>query len=276
MSLRRTSEILRAEPFYHEFIAGLEVAMRSSNYSVLLQILPDMDAELRTYERWRIEGHVDAVILVDLLPDDMRLRKVRELGLPAVAISDPASADKLTSIWTEDDAAMRDAVNLLQGLGHRCLGHVGGPPEMAHSRIREESLRHSCEELGMQYSSCSGDYSEEAGYRGTAALIGESAPTAIIFDNDLMTLGGLRAAQESGLNIPKDLSLLAWDDSALCELSEPPLSAMSHDVLAIGELAGAAVLEAIAGAPAVEIQAPRVTIIQRGTTAQPRLERPIE
>ena len=242
--------------------------MHSANYSVLLQILPDMDAELRTYERWKTEGHVDAVILVDLIPDDVRLQTVRELGLPAVAISDPGSADGLTSIWTEDHAAMRDAVTLLYGLGHRSLGHVGGPSEMAHSRIREESLRHSCEELGMKYTSSSGDYSEEAGYRETATLISGPAPTAIIYDNDLMTLGGLRAAQELGVDVPQNLSLLAWDDSALCELSEPPLSAMSHDVLAIGELAGLAVLGAIAGDPAAEIQAPRVTIIERGSTAQ--------
>ncbi|GAB3537932.1 substrate-binding domain-containing protein [Arthrobacter tecti] len=268
MSLRRTSEILRAEPFYHEFIAGLEVVMHSANYSVLLQILPDMDAELRTYERWTVERHVDALILVDLVPDDIRLEKVRDLGLPAVAISDPVSAGGLTSIWTEDDAVMRDAVNFLRGLGHQSLGHVGGPSEMVHSRIREESLRSSCAELALTFNSCSGDYSEEAGYFETTALISGPAPTAIIYDNDLMTLGGLRAAQELGVKVPQDLSLLAWDDSALCELSKPPLSAMSHDVLAIGELAGVAILKVIAGAPAEAIHVPRATIIQRGSTAK--------
>lgn len=271
LSLTRTSEILRAEPFYHEFIAGLELAVQAANYSVLLQILPDMDAELRTYERWKTEGHVDAVILVDLVPDDVRLRKVRELGLPAVAISDPGSADGLTSIWTEDDGAMWDAVALLHSLGHRTVGHVGGPEKMAHSRIRVEALQRSCEELGLRFSSRSGDYSEEAGYRATTELIEGLEPTAIIYDNDLMTLGGLRAARESGIEIPTGLSLLAWDDSALCELSEPPLSAMSHDVLAIGELAGIAVLEAIDGSSARDIRAPKATIIQRGSTTDVEL-----
>lgn len=267
--LRRTSEILRAEPFYHEFIAGLELAVQPENYSVLLQIVPDVDEELRTYERWKVQGHVDAVILVDLEPQDVRLTKVQELNLPAVAISDPASADGLTSVWTEDDVAMRDAVAFLKGLGHHFLGHVGGPPAMTHSRIRLDSLKDSCGELGLQFKSRTGDYSEESGYLATLDLLQGSRPTAILYDNDLMTLGGLKAAKGTGLKVPEDLSLLAWDDSALCELSEPPLSAMSHDVRGIGELAGASVLHAIAGAAAQDTRAAKATIIERGSTAKP-------
>ncbi|WP_459337045.1 LacI family DNA-binding transcriptional regulator [Arthrobacter sp. TMS2-4] len=269
LTLRRTSEMLLAEPFYHEFIAGLELALQPAHYALLLQILPDVESELETFERWKNEGHVDGVVLVDLVPGDVRLTKVRELGLPAVAISDVHSAGGLTSIWTEDDVVMQDAVDYLEGLGHRSLGHVGGPAHMAHSAIRSAALARRCGELGLSYQARAGDYSEEFGRTATTELLIDGEPTAIIFDNDVMALGGLRAAFDMGLKVPQDVSLLAWDDSALCELAEPPLSVMNHDVLTIGELAGTAVLEAIRSAPPSEVRAPRASIIERGSTAGP-------
>ena len=84
-----------------------------------------------------------------------------------------------------------------------------------------------------------------------------------------MALGALDMAQQLGIPVPGALSLLAWDDSAQCQLSEPPLSAVSHDVQVIGMLAGQALLEEIASASTRSIVIPPVVIIARESTGAP-------
>lgn len=73
---------------------------------------------------------------------------------------------------------------------------------------------------------------DREGARATRSLLtagGPDRPTAIVYDNDIMAVAGLSVAAEMGLSVPGDVSLLARDDSQLCRLTHPTLSAMSHE-----------------------------------------------
>lgn len=69
----------------------------------------------------------------------------------------------------------------------------------------------------------------------------------MIYDNDLMAVSGLGEAQRMKVSVPGQLSIAAWDDSVLCRLVNPPLSALTHDVAAYGAHAARALLERAAG-----------------------------
>lgn len=268
LALVRTTEILGAEPYFHEFVAGVERAVRPAGYSVLLNVLPDAAAEAEVYRRWAVDGEVSGVILVDLAENDPRPQLVRSLGLPAIVIGPPSVAPGFPAVWTNDDDAMRGAVGYLAALGHKRIAHVGGPPELVHTRIRREAFRAECADRGLEPVEESGNYSRESGGRSLRALLAlELPPTAAILDSDLMALGALDAAQQMGVAIPGALSLLAWDDSAQCQLSEPTLSAVSHDVQVIGMLAGNGLLEELAAPGARSIVSPPVVIVGRESTA---------
>lgn len=270
LALVRATEIMGAEPYFHEFIAGVERAVRPAGYSVLLNVLPDVEAELATYRRWSDDGEVSAVIIVDLEIDDGRPEFVRALGLPAVVVGPPSAAEGFRAVWTDDDNAMRSAVEFLVGLGHERLGHVAGPAELLHTRIRQETFAQECARHGVSAASASGDYSRASGGRALGSLLdGADRPTAVVVDSDLMALGALDEAREAGIDVPGELSLLAWDDSAQCQLSEPPLSAVSHDVQVIGRLAGRELLEEIAGGASRAISSPAVVIVPRRSTGAP-------
>ena len=71
----------------------------------------------------------------------------------------------------------------------------------------------------------------------------------MIYDNDVMAIAGMSVAQEMGLSVPGDLSIVAWDDSPLCQLTHPPLTALSRDIPAYGAHAARQLLAAIAGEP---------------------------
>lgn len=272
LALVRATEILSAEPYYHELIAGIERVVRPAGYSVLVKVLPTKEAELKTYQQWGTDGDVSAVLLVDLAVDDPRLALVESLSLPAIVIGPPAAGSNRT-VWTDDGNSMRMAVEFLATLGHTRIAHVMGPSGFRHTQIRETSFVEACNELAIDNISISGDYSQSSGERATLELIAsDDRPTAVIADSDVMALGVLAAARARGIAVPNELSVLAWDDSTQCQLSDPPLSAVSHDVQLIGMLAGEEVLKelshAVHDSPTESVVA-ATSIVARSSTAPP-------
>jgi LacI family transcriptional regulator, repressor for deo operon, udp, cdd, tsx, nupC, and nupG len=242
LTLVRDAEVLGAEPFFHEFIAGMERVLVPLDVPVLLQVVATVAQAGERMRAWARHGQVQGLILIDLLPGDERVALVRELGLPAVVIGDPVTAGGLPAVWTQDEVAMRDVVTALVAAGHTHLGHVCGPAQMAHTIIRRRRFEAVAAEHEARTTTFDGDYSQAAGVRAVGGLAALGAqhdrPTALVFDNDVMALGALQEAGRLGLAVPADLSLVAWDDSALCQLAQPPLSAVSHDVQELGELVG--------------------------------------
>jgi LacI family transcriptional regulator, repressor for deo operon, udp, cdd, tsx, nupC, and nupG len=266
--LARAAQVLGEEPYYHEFIEGLERVLTPAGVSVLLKVVSDRAAETATYERWSAQQLIDGVILVDLQPDDERVGLVERLGLPAVVISDPSIAPGLPIVSTDDAGFAREAIRFLADLGHARVGHVSGPLAFAHTQLRRGGLETEAAARQLTVTLADGDYSTESGRVATLSLLDdpEGRPTAIVFDNDLMALGGLKALDERHLRVPADVAVVAWDDSPLCQLSVPALSAMSHDVGRIGELAGSAMLATMAGRTAAVYQSPQAHIVARAST----------
>ena len=265
--LARASETLGEEPFYQEFVAGLERGLRRWSVPVLLHVAPSREHELLCYERWHADGHVQGVVLVDLVRDDPRIDTVRRLGLPAVAVGSPTAGRGLDTVWTQDDRAMAGAVARLVDLGHRRLAHLGGPMSMTHTQVRADAFDRECLRLGAEPLRVEGDYLEVSGRSATTTLL-EAAhpPTAVIVDNDIMALGVLGEARSRGVAVPEQLSVLAWDDSSLCQLATPALSAVAHDVPAVGVLTARAMRNALSGRPSRTLTAPAAQVIERETT----------
>jgi LacI family repressor for deo operon, udp, cdd, tsx, nupC, and nupG len=268
LALVRDAEVLGTEPFFHEFIAGMERVLVPLGVPVLLQVVATVAQACDRMRAWARHGQVQGLILIDLLPGDERVALVKELGLPSVVIGDPVTAGGLPAVWTQDDVAMADVVAELVAAGHAHLGHVGGPAQMAHTIIRRRTFEAVAAEHGVRTTTFDGDYSEAAGVRAIAAVAAAAAaerPTALVFDNDVMALGALHEAGRRGLAVPADLSLVAWDDSALCQLAVPPVSAVSHDVQELGELGGNTLAEALAGAEVRTVKAAPARLVVRGT-----------
>lgn len=266
LALVRDAEVLGAEPFFHEFIAGVERVLVPLGVPVLLQVVATVAQAGERMRAWARLGQVQGVVLIDLLPGDERVALVKELGMPAVVVGDPVTAGGLPAVWPQDDVAMQGVVAELVAAGHTHLGHVGGPAQMAHTIIRRRTFQAAAAGLGVRTTAFEGDYSESAGVRALHALAAlEDRPTAVVFDNDVMALGALHEAGRLGLSVPADLSLVAWDDSALCQLAAPPLSAVSHDVQELGELTGYTLADALVAAPAGTVNAPPARLVVRGS-----------
>ncbi|WP_434810532.1 LacI family DNA-binding transcriptional regulator [Microbacterium sp. bgisy189] len=270
MVLSRDPHNLGVESFYMQFLAGLESELSRRSYGLLLQVVPSRERELATIEKWRRSRQVDGVMLVDLTLDDPRVALAGEPGaLPTVVVGDPSVADGLTCVWTDDAASMREAVGHLAGLGHRRIAHVSGLALLAHTHIRNEAFLAEMTARGLRADVLRTDYTMPEGARVTREALGsgDDAPTAFIYDNDIMAVAGLNVALEMGRRVPEDLSIIAWDDSVLCDHTLPRLTALSHDVVAFGAHAARRLFDVIDGADAGAFLDSTPSLRVRGSTA---------
>ena len=272
LTLCRPARILSIEPFFMGLISGFEAELAARSYALTLQVVATPEHEVEVYRRWWGERRVDGVFVSDLRDGDVRIPVLQELQLPAVVIGGPGDTGSITQIWSDDAGAVTEAVRYLVALGHRRIARVGGLPDLLHTQTRTRAFTEVCNSLGVDSAvTVPSDYTGEEGGRATRRLlITSERPTAIIYDNDVMAVAGLAVAQEMGLNVPADLSIVAWDDSPLCSLVHPPLTALSRDIAEYGAHAARQLLAAIAGSPVDNAEAGTAHLTPRGSTAPPR------
>ena len=266
----RPAGLLGVEPFFMQLVAGIQGELAAAHSALLFTVAEDYHAEIELHRSWWAQGRVDGVLLVDLHVDDPRVPVLEELAVPAVVVGAPEGSGSLPSIATDERAAARAIVGHFAELGHRSLGHVTGMPDLWHTRLRNEALGEAAEAAGIETMTVAADYTAESGVRATRTLLRRrNRPGALVYDNDLMAVAGLGEAQRLGIAVPAQLSIAAWDDSVLCRLVNPPLTALSHDVAAYGARAARALLDRAAGLDPGRLTEPPAVLTVRGSTRAP-------
>lgn len=267
--LRRPLGSLSIEAFRRQFISGVEAEIANHSYGLLLQFVPDLATEIKAYEQWWGQRSADGFLLLSLRADDPRVEVIERLRAPAVVVGGPDPKVRVPNLWTDDAAALTEAVEYLVGLGHRHIVRLAGPPEMLHVAMRSRAFDTACRRLGVSGSATSvpGGYSREEAQQVTRKLLSSSPrPTAIIYDNDVAALAGLAVAREMGVGVPGELSVVGWEDSSLCEAVRPALTVIRRDVVAYGRQAARMLMNAIGGRPAGMIQGEVPRLKVRGST----------
>ncbi|WP_067143383.1 LacI family DNA-binding transcriptional regulator [Microtetraspora malaysiensis] len=271
LALCRPARFLGMEPFFMELISGIESELAAHSCALMLQVVRDHETEMGVYRRWWGEGRVDGAILVDLHVADPRVPEMEALGMPVVVIGHPSAAGSLLPVWSDDGAAVRETVEYLAALGHRRVSRVAGLPRLVHTAIRDRAFEEACAALGLAETGVvHTDYTGEEGARATRRLLSSPhRPTAIVYDNDIMAVAGLSVAQEMRLDVPADLSIVAWDDSPLSQVVRPPLTALGRDISAYGAHAARRLLALIDGADPGPLEDDTARLTPRGSTAPP-------
>jgi len=244
----RPARTLGIEPFFMQLVSGIQAELSEHQVTLLFTVTEDTDTEIALYRRWWQQRRVDGVFVVDLQVDDRRIGVLEELRMPAVVIGTPQGAGTLPTVWQDDRTCVETVVGYLAGQGHRRIARVGGRAEYWHSVLRREAFASVAAAAGLDAVSVEADYSAEHGAAATVGLLGSaSPPTAILYDSDVMAAAGLGVAQRMGFSVPDRLSIVSWDDSALCELMHPALTALRGDIPAAGSAAARVLRELAAG-----------------------------
>lgn len=278
--LARPAHTLGVESFFLQLVSGVQEVLAGRRTALLFQVVQDLAAETEVYRRWWAEGRVDGVLVVDPRVDDPRPQLLAALGLPAVFIGGmdagarhPGARPPLSNVWADDSGAMASVLDHLYGLGHRHIVHLAGLSGLAHTERRIRSLRAEADRRGLgtdQVYSVTTDYSDAEGAESTRRLLdADRPPTAIIYDNDVMAVAGISVAAERGVLVPSALSIVAWDDSALCRVTHPRLTALVRDTAAFGRLAAQELLDVLDGGPYRSLQGEVPHLEARESTARP-------
>jgi DNA-binding LacI/PurR family transcriptional regulator len=270
LAITRDAATLGVEPFFMKFIAGMEARLAAHRTGLLLLVAPDHGEALEAMRAWWAEKRVDGVVLTDLWAEDRRVPALERMGVPTVLVGPPREDSALPSVWSDDCTAVTAAVDHLVRLGHRRIARVAGLPALQHTRDRTHAFRDAAARHGLRRAPVvSTDYSWEQGARATHDLLcRRDRPTAVLYDSDVMALAGLSAARQLGVAVPDELSIVAGDDSQLCEMVFPALTAISRDVQAYGASVASVLLDVLDGRGASH-QEPTPEVRHRESTAPP-------
>lgn len=270
--IRRSPELLSTDPFFPQFLAGVESALEAHGYALVLQMVGTEAAERRSYERLAGEGRVDGVFLTDIRREDPRPSLVEALGLPAVIVGDGPADGAVPRLSMDDGRGIARAVDHLRALGHTRIGHVAGASGYLHSEARMEAWRRSLESAGLPEGPFAvADFSGLGGETATHELLDRNpAPTAIIYANDLMAISGMSVAAQRGLSVPDDLSVVGFDDVPLAAHVRPALTTVRQDVVRWGARSAEALLSIVEGREADLSPLAKPELIVRASTGRVR------
>jgi LacI family transcriptional regulator len=162
-------------------------------------------------------------------------------GLPLVAIDPPSADDSVISVASTNFTGGVQAASHLVELGHRRIALAGGPECSVTARERDHGYRSALETAGIvpdEALMLQGEYTYDAGVAMGLELLGrDDPPTAIFAASDLTALGVLEAARQAGLHVPRDLSVVGFDDTPVVLWSAPPLTTVAQNMTGLGRVA---------------------------------------
>ncbi|MBV9915610.1 MAG: LacI family DNA-binding transcriptional regulator [Solirubrobacterales bacterium] len=248
---------------------GIERAAHAAGYFVIVASLEalDRDSVCDAVERLRLHG-VDGILMIAPLQEAVDALRELPSDLPMVAV-EAGAADSMPVAAVDQHAGAVAATRHLLELGHVTVWHVAGPPDWLEARQRLAGWRDALVE-GDAFAPppLTGDWSASSGYSLGRALSRDRDVSAVFVANDQMALGVLRALHEAGRRIPRDVSVVGFDDIPEAQFFTPPLTTIRQDFGELGRRGVRLLLRAMA-AGAQWVQEPPVVpeLIVRSSTA---------
>ncbi|MBA3698476.1 MAG: GntR family transcriptional regulator [Planctomycetes bacterium] len=264
----------RLDPFFSRVLSGAERAANAAGCALVFrQIEPDdVDGAARQLAALAVDGVVCAGDI-----DDVSYRALADSGFPfALAgglMRQQPAPPEVRIIGNDNFQGGRLATDHLLAVGHRRIALITGPVLARHWKLRRLGYEAALREAGVPFDPTltaeSLSDSAEAAEPVVARLLSDHPDiTALFAGNDRYALGAYRALRHLGRRLPRDLSIIGYDDLDFAETLDPPLTTIQPDIEGIGEGAIGLVMEALAGQPPRQLLR-RVRLIERGSTAPP-------
>lgn len=217
-----------------QMLLGGILTCSKHGYRMMVELV---DTHMDHVER-ELDGTISALQPdgVILTPPHSENRLITDLlerrGIPFARIGSTEEGPGIPLTMGDEDAAHQATTRLIE-LGHRTIGIIAGPSDYSLSGWRVDGWRRAMEEHGLSADGLSerGDFGYESGTKATRALLDRNPGlTAIIGSNDQMTLAALEVARDRGMHVPRDLSIVSFDNTPIVRFSQPPLTAVDQPI----------------------------------------------
>lgn len=212
------------------FQEGVLDAIRDTEFALVIHPVDRHDPALFDQVRKFIEQQrpYGVMVLPPLSENDAFFRLLDELGCNYVRMGSAQLDEPAHLVQSNDRHGVREAIEYLIGLGHSRIGLIEGPEGFRSAHERHEGWREAITAHGLPLDEglvVRGNYTFETGKAAGAALLDRSdRPTAIFASNDVMAAGVVHVARERGIDVPGDLSVVGFDDTAIAATIWPPLT----------------------------------------------------
>jgi DNA-binding LacI/PurR family transcriptional regulator len=260
-----------SNPFFADLAAGIEELASSLGYRILLSTGGRRPARERAMLDALLEHRADGVLLLSPRMSSAELRRITR-GVPVVMVGRRLQSPDMDAVLINETTGTRLAVEHLARLGHREIVHIAGGAGVGGSQRRAAYLR-AMRDAGLAEHArvLPGDFTEAAGVAAVDALVADGGPpTAIFAANDLAAAGALDRLEERGYSVPRDVSIVGYDNTFLAALHHMSLTTVNQPRQEMGRLALELLLERLEGRhePRVLLMEPELVV--RATTGPAR------
>jgi LacI family transcriptional regulator len=264
-------------PFYATLIREVEKVAAGSGYALLLATSNEDVVKEAAGIRLLTERRVDGLLLSPVSVEAPHIRRgLSRARLPSVLLARRPTAYKGAFVGTDNVEAAKLAVRHLIELGHRRIAHVTRSDPVASAVERLEGYRQEIERAGFGYEAplvLEAPQTVEGGRTAAGQILQQApAPTAVFAYSDLQAIGILLGLREAGVNVPKDMSVIGFDDIEFARYMTPPLTTVAQSVDQIGRISAHLLIDILEGRAHRTPHSHLLpgSLVVRGSTGRPR------
>ncbi|MFZ0662561.1 MAG: LacI family DNA-binding transcriptional regulator [Acidobacteriaceae bacterium] len=228
-------------PFFPELVKNFEDVAVQYGKEVLIA---NTDYDKRRMEQCvvrMLQRKVDGVAIMTSEMDEHLIAELSSRKIPLVFLDMGVPQKGISNIAIDYAWGIDAAVAHLRGLGHEVIGFISGPAELTSARVRRKAFLASMKRNGLAPDKDlieEGNHRMDGGHDAMARLLRKaSRPTAVMASNDMTAIGAMGAMVERGLRVPRDISVIGFDDIAMSAYTQPALTTVRLSRAEIAKLA---------------------------------------
>lgn len=252
-------------PFYSEFISGIEYYLRNAGYSIVLRVVNTDNCFADMMMKWNLDGAV--VFGID---NDKMLQILGSYKVPTLLIDSYITHEDFYKMNLRDEEASFMATNLLIQDGHEKIALVTGKIDKSVLLSKRlEGYKRALKENDIPFEErfiFEGDVTYEYGFSVAQKIVAQADITAVVATADILAFGIMNYLQLEGKKIPDDFSIIGFDDTYQAKIMYPKLTTVGQNISKRGEMAGEIILNIIQNSQKEKETLMSCEIIKRETT----------
>lgn len=240
-----------SNPFFAEIARAIEDQGQRHGYSVVMCSTDNKDEKVERYIALLLQKSVDGIIIATGIDQKHILEQLLSKRIPVVLLARDMPLVAVNTVVVDDFVGGSLAASHLLELGHQRIAILGENPKVFSSRERIRGFRQTMEDRHVPFREDwlrYGDYKMEDGkLRALQLLQAEDRPTAIFACNDMLAVGALQAAKETGTRVPGELSIVSFDNTILAMVTDPPLTTIAQPMEYMGKMVVDLIVDELSG-----------------------------
>jgi LacI family transcriptional regulator len=228
-------------PFFPEIVHVFETLAVQRHYEILLTSTENDPKRMKNAVRRMIERRVEGVAILTFGMEEPLLESLTVRNVPLVFVDVGPERPRISNIKIDYLHGIRQAVQHLAAMRHEKIAFITGPLRLKSASARRHAFIQSMQEIGLEPETdliIESNHTMEGGMEAFSQLLTRSVrPSAVMCSNDMTAIGVMRQSHEAGISIPKDLSVIGFDDIRLAQFVIPPLTTIQMSQAELARLA---------------------------------------